>query len=88
MALFSSKNLSGLLRRVTSNHHDDFYYLNCFHSYSTKNKLEALKKILESHDYCHVEMPTKDNNTIKYNQREKSIKLPFVIYANLECLLE
>ena len=32
-------------------------------------------------------MPTKDN-TIKYNQGEKSIKLPFVIYANLECLLE
>ena len=33
-------------------------------------------------------MPTKDNNTIKYNQREKSIKLPFVVYADLECLLE
>ena len=31
-------------------------------------------------------MPTKDNNIIKYNQGEKSIKLPFVIYA--ECLLE
>ena len=26
-------------------------------------------------------MPTKDNNTIKYNQGEKSIKLPFAIYA-------
>ena len=33
-------------------------------------------------------MPTKDNNTIKYNQREKSIELPFAIYADLECLLE
>ena len=32
-------------------------------------------------------MPTKDNNTIKYNQGEKSIKLHFVIYAELECLL-
>ena len=82
------KNLSGLLRGVTSNHHGDFYCLNCFHSYSTKNKLEAHKKICENHDYCHIEMPTKDNNTIKYKQGEKSIKLPFVIYANLECLLE
>ena len=35
------KNLSGLLRRVTSNHNGDFYCLNCFNSYSTKNKLEA-----------------------------------------------
>ena len=32
-------------------------------------------------------MPTKDNNIIKYNQGEKSIKLPFVVYADLECLL-
>ena len=33
-------------------------------------------------------MPTKSNNIIKYNQGEKSIKLLFVIYAYLECLLE
>ena len=33
-------------------------------------------------------MPTKDNNIIKYNQGEKSIKLPLIIYADLECLLE
>ena len=33
-------------------------------------------------------MPTKNNNIIKYNHGEKSIKLPFVIYADLECLLE
>ena len=33
-------------------------------------------------------MPTKSNNIIKYNQGGKYIKLPFVIYADLECLLE
>ena len=42
----------------------------------------------ENHDYCNVEMPTKNNNIIKYNQGENSIKLPFVTYADLECLLE
>ena len=30
-------------------------------------------------------MPTKDNNIIIYNQGEKSIKLSFVVYADLEC---
>ena len=82
------KNLSRLLRGITSNHDGDFYCLNCFHSYRTKNKLEAHKKICENRDSRHVEMPTKDNNTFKYNQGEKSIKLPFVVYADLECLLE
>ena len=82
------KNLPGLLKGIKSNHKEDFYCLNCFHSYRTKNKLEEHKKICENYDYCHVEMPTKDNNIIKYNQGEKSIKLPFIIYADLECLLE
>ena len=42
------KKLSGLLRGVTSNHHGDLYCLNCFHSYSTKNKLEARKKCVKT----------------------------------------
>ena len=82
------KNLPGLLRIITSTHKEYFHCLNCFHSYRTRNKLEAHKKICENHDYCHVEMPTKDNNIIKYNHGEKFMKLPFVIYADLECLLE
>ena len=82
------KNLPGLLKGITSTHKEDFYCLNCFHSYRTKNKLEAHKKICENNKYCHVEMPTKDNNTIKYNQGEKSIKLPSAVYADLERLLQ
>ena len=82
------KNLSGLLRGITSTHKEDFYCLNCFHSYRTENKREAHKKICGNHDHCYVEMPTKNNNIIKYNHGEKSMKLLFVIYADLECLLE
>ena len=82
------KSLSGLLKGITSNHKEDFDCLNCFHSYRTKNKLESHKKIYENRDYCHVQMPNEYNKIIKYNQGEKSIKLPFIIYADLECLLE
>ena len=42
------KNLSGLLRGITSNHKEDFYCLNCFHSYRTENKLEAHKKYVKT----------------------------------------
>ena len=82
------KSLPGLLKGITSSHNEDFYCLNCFCAYTTRNKLEEHKKICENHYYCHVEIPTKDNNIIKYNQGEKSIKLLFIIYADLECLLE
>ena len=87
MALSYSKNLPGLLRGIISNHKEDFYCLNYFRSYRTKNKLEEHKKICENHNYCNVEMPTKDN-IIKYNQGEKSIKLPFLVCADLEWLLK
>ena len=33
-------------------------------------------------------MPNKDNKILKYNHREKSLKTPFMIYADLECQLE
>ena len=82
------KSLSGLLTGITSNHKEDFYCLNCFHSYRTKNKLESHKKICENCDYCNAEIPNDANKIIKCNQGEKSIKSPFIIYADLECLLE
>ena len=37
------KNLSGLLRGITSRHKEDFYCLNCFHYYRTKNKKNMCK---------------------------------------------
>ena len=33
-------------------------------------------------------MPSPNNNLTKYNQGEKSLKLPFVIDADLECILK
>ena len=33
-------------------------------------------------------MPDEDNKILKYNHGEKSMRVPFLIYADLECLLE
>ena len=82
------KSLPGLLKGIKWSHNEDFYCLSCFCAYTTTNKLEEHKKICENHEYCHEEMPNEDNKIIKYNQGEKSIKSPFIIYADLECLLE
>ena len=50
--------------------------------------MNHIKKICENRDYCNVEIPNEANKIIKYNQGEKSIKSPFIIDADLECLLE
>ena len=80
--------MSALLKGITSKHKGDFYCLNCFHSYRTQEKLKKHKKVCENHDYCYVEMPEKDNKIIKHNYREKSMKVLFIIYADLKYLLE
>ena len=33
-------------------------------------------------------MPNEDNKILKYNYGEKSLKVPAIIYVDLECLLE
>ena len=35
------KKLSALLKGITSKNKGDFYCLNCFHSFRTKNKFES-----------------------------------------------
>ena len=82
------KRLSALLRGITSKREEDFYCLNCFHSYSTKDKLKKHKDVCENHDYCYIEMPKKNNKILKYNHGEKSVKIPLLINADIECLLE
>ena len=37
------KSLPALFRKITSNHNGDLYYLNCFHSCNTKNRLKNIK---------------------------------------------
>ena len=81
------KKMYALLRWITSNHKEDFHCLNCFDSYSTKNKLKKYKNVCENRDYCYVEMPKEDNKILKYNHGEKSMKAPFIIYADEESSL-
>ena len=82
------KSLSRLLKGITSNHKGDFYCLNCFHSYTTDKNLKKHEKICKYHDFCNVKMPEEDNKILKYNPGEKSLKVTFIIYADLECLCE
>ena len=82
------KSKSALLRGITLNNHGDFYCLNCFQSYRTKEKLKKHEKVWDNHDYCYVKMPNKYERILKYKPGERSLKVLFMIYADLECLFK
>ena len=82
------KSFSALLRGRTSKHEGNFYCLNCFHSYRIENMLKKHENVRKNHGYCYVEIPEEYNKILKYNLGEKSMKVPIIIYADLESLLE
>ena len=81
-------NLSGLLQGNSSNHEGDFYCLNCFNSYTSKNKLKEHEEICNNQDSCRIEMPEWVNKILKHNPGEKSLNAPFTIYLDFECVLK
>ena len=84
----AARSFSVLFRGMSSSNNGDFYCLNCFHSYRTLYKLKKLEKVCNNHDYCHVDMPEEGKNIIKYRPGDKSLKVPLIIYADLECILK
>ena len=84
----AATNLSALLQGKSSNHYGDFYCLNCFNSYTSKNKLKEHEEICNNHDSYRIEMPKLVEKILKCNPGEKSLKAPFAIYLDFECLLK
>ena len=81
-------NLSGLLQGNSSNHRGDFYCLNCFNSYTTKNKLKEHEEICNNHNSCCIEMPEWVEKILKHNPGKKLLKAQNAIFLHLECILK
>ena len=64
IALKSPRTADGFNRPIRS--------LGCLHSFRTDNGLKRHERLCDDNDYCHLEMPTKDNKTLKCNDEEKS----------------
>ena len=53
----------------------------------SKNKLIKHKNVCKNHDYWYIKMPSKYNKILKYIHPQKCIKFPFIVYADLESLI-
>ena len=62
--------------------------MSCLHSFATEKKLELHKKVCENKDFCNVIMSSEDTKILEFNQYQKPDKAPFIIYADLECIIE
>ena len=88
LAVKSISAQRNILRGITLNHVGDFYCLNYFHSYRTREKFKKHERACINHDYCYVKMSREDKKILKYNHGEKFLKVPFAFVVDTESLLK
>ena len=88
IALFCSQKIVSITKRNYIKNNGNFYCLNCLHSFRTKNKPELHKIACKNKDFCSIIMSSGDTKILKYDTYQKSDKAPFIIYADLECIIE
>ena len=82
------KSLPALLRGVTSQHNGDSYCRNCLGSFRDDEARNEHLKVCKNHDFCRIDMPEEGKNILRYQEGSKSIRVPFVMYADTECILK
>ena len=83
-----TQSISRLFNNITStNLTTEYYCLNCLKSYRSENTLKEHEKICENNDYCEIVMPDEDNKILRHRKGTKCIKMEYVIYLDLECIL-
>ena len=81
-------SIPALLRGITSKHNGADYCLNCFSSSRTAKKLAEHQQLCNSNDFCLVKMPKEKNKFISSTPGKNTLKNPFTIYADIECILK
>lgn len=70
-------------------HKTEYHYCQyCLHGFTKKNLLEKHLPYCQVHGAQRTEMPSEDDKWFKYKDISKQLRVPFVVYADFECILE
>lgn len=64
-----------------------FYCDRCLQHFPSEGKLENHKINCSEQNECEIQMPTTENNTLKFENFKNQMEVPFIIYADIETLL-
>ena len=72
---------------ITSNSHENHYCFGCFHSFRCNSILEKHAELCKDNDFCKIELPEVGENIKKHDLGSKSLRMNYIIYVDLQCLL-
>ena len=80
------KNRSRLLSSQINNHqHARVFCSRCLNSFPKQESLDAHLEYCSQHEAVNVNMPEGEDAHIVFNNFNKKMKVPFVVYADFEC---
>ena len=83
------KNLSRLISsQVTRNEHRILICDRCLCHFKLENSFQRHRLTCQNMNKCRVILPDHENNILKFKNYQYKEKVPFVVYADIECLLE
>ena len=83
------KDISRLLSsQVCSIGHERYFCYYCLNSFKTKDALKKYQEYCCNNKAVRIDFPKEENLYIGFKQHERSMKVPFVIYADFECFTE
>ncbi|EZA58477.1 hypothetical protein X777_01098, partial [Ooceraea biroi] len=83
------KNLSRLVSSQLSKKNGQKYICDrCLHYFYTNEKLEAHTADCQRMNNCAIVLPNEDNKWLQFTNYNRKERMPFVIYVDLECILQ
>ncbi|XP_070170843.1 uncharacterized protein [Polyergus mexicanus] len=83
------KNLSRLVgSQLSGRRHKSHICDRCMHYFRTSDKLSAHSVDCGRMNECAIVLPTKDDKWLEFRNYSRKERLPFVVYADLECVLK
>ncbi|XP_070163544.1 uncharacterized protein [Polyergus mexicanus] len=83
------KNLSRLVgSQLSGRRHKSHICDRCMHYFRTSDKLSAHSVECGRMNECAIVLPTKDDKWLEFRNYSRKERLPFVVYADLECVLK
>ena len=81
------KNINGMLYSQTKHGGKKYLCTYCLHGFIREDLLIAQKPLCETHGPQHTVLTGEKDRFMKFTQWGKKLKVPFVIYADFECIL-
>ena len=82
------KSLSRLLKSTNTKHKcKQHFCMNCLQGFTQESSRDKHQVYCENNESVRVEMP-KQGSTIEFKDRQNQFKVPFIMYADFESILE